>query len=206
MAEEITFQDFLDHMQFPQDHRRAASGINVSYERWTEKEQKVVMDMSIFGPQIRFKTNFGHSYIQLQFDDDKNTNYRRLSYLLEKYEADLDNYCSDLDRDDFPALMIVIVPAYYEGRYYMACINLLMYRTYKDDSGVYIELLFENESINVLETDQIDLAAINQQLRKEEETKAYIEQKYLEEKEYEEEREKMREELRRKKQKKGKGR
>lgn len=206
MAEEITFQDFLDHMQFPQDHRRAASGINVSYERWTEKEQKVVMDMSIFGPQIRFKTNFGHSYFQLQFDDDKNTNYRRLSYLLEKYEADLDNYCSDLDRDDFPALMIVIVPAYYEGRYYMTCINLLMYRTYKDDSGAYIELLFENESINILETDQIDLAAINQQLRKEEETKAYIEQKYLEEKEYEEEREKMREELRRKKQKKGKGR
>lgn len=122
--------------------------------------------MTIFGPEIRYKTNLGHSYIQLKFIDEKNADYRRLSYFLSKYEADMDDYAANEERKDFPALIITIVPTYYEGRYYMTCVNLLMFRTYKDDTGAYIELLFENKSFTINETDQIDLSAINQQIKK----------------------------------------
>ena len=59
-------------------------------------------------------------------------------------------------------------------------------------------MLFENKSFTINETDQIDLSAINQQIKKEEEAKAYFEQKYWEEKEYEKEREEKRAELRKK--------
>ena len=79
----------------------------------------------------------------------------------------MDDYAANEERKDFPALIITIVPTYYEGRYYMTCVNLLMFRTYKDDTGAYIELLFENKSFTINETDQIDLSAINQQIKKE---------------------------------------
>lgn len=78
----------------------------------------------------------------------------------------MDDYAANEERKDFPALIITIVPTYYEGRYYMTCVNLLMFRTYKDDTGAYIELLFENKSFTINETDQIDLSAINQQIKK----------------------------------------
>lgn len=212
--EQITIEDFLYHMQVAEDKRKAASGINASYEHWIAEDeenmrdvkQENIMDMSIFGPEIRYKMNFGHSYIQLKFRDDKNVDYKRLKYFLEKYEDDLNDFCANEDRNDFPVLTIVIVPTFYNGKYYMACSNLLMFRTYTDDTGVYLEFLFDGESISINETDQIELAAINQQIKKEEEERAYIEQKYMEEKEYEAEREQKRAELRKKKQKREKGR
>ena len=198
MNDTITIEEFLDHMQFSENRKKAASAVNVNYEHWMEDHAERV---TIFGPEIRYKTNLGHSYIQLKFIDEKNADYRRLSYFLSKYEADMDDYAANEERKDFPALIITIVPTYYEGRYYMTCVNLLMFRTYKDDTGAYIELLFENKSFTINETDQIDLSAINQQIKKEEEAKAYFEQKYWEEKEYEKEREEKRAELRKKKQK-----
>lgn len=200
MNDTITIEEFLDHMQFSENRKKAASAVNVNYEHWTEDHAERVTEMTIFGPEIRYKTNLGHSYIQLKFIDEKNADYRRLSYFLSKYEADMDDYAANEGRKDFPALIITIVPTYYEGRYYMTCVNLLMFRTYKDDTGAYIELLFENKSFTINETDQIDLSAINQQIKKEEEAKAYFEQKYWEEKEYEKEREEKRAELRKKKQ------
>lgn len=206
MEGEITFEEFLDHMQYSEIKNKAASAINVNYERWTDEKQERVMDMSIYGPEIRYKTNLGHSYFQLRFGDEKNTDYRRLSYLLSKYEADFADYGVNLERDDLPALIITIVPTYFKARYFMTCVNLLMFRTYRDNDGVYMELLFENKSISINETDQISLNAINQQIKKEEEAKAYFEQKYLEEKEYEKEREEKRAELRKKKQAQKKGR
>ena len=164
MNDTITIEEFLDHMQFSENRKKAASAVNVNYEHWTEDHAERVTEMTIFGPEIRYKTNLGHSYIQLKFIDEKNADYRRLSYFLSKYEADMDDYAANEERKDFPALIITIVPTYYEGRYYMTCVNLLMFRTYKDDTGAYIELLFENKSFTINETDQIDLSAINQQI------------------------------------------
>ena len=78
MNDTITIEEFLDHMQFSENRKKAASAVNVNYEHWTEDHAERVTEMTIFGPEIRYKTNLGHSYIQLKFIDEKNADYRRL--------------------------------------------------------------------------------------------------------------------------------
>lgn len=83
MNDTITIEEFLDHMQFSENRKKAASAVNVNYEHWMEDHAERVTEMTIFGPEIRYKTNLGHSYIQLKFIDEKNADYRRLSYFCQ---------------------------------------------------------------------------------------------------------------------------
>ena len=51
MNDTITIEEFLDHMQFSENRKKAASAVNVNYEHWMEDHAERVTEMTIFGPE-----------------------------------------------------------------------------------------------------------------------------------------------------------
>lgn len=198
---QITIEDFIYHMCEKSDSKiKAASSIGFLYELWDEdgfeeNKSKAKEQLELFGPELDYKSCYDHSYLRLRFQNEKHPDYKRLVRLLEKYEQDYNDFLMHEERNDFPALLITILPLYYHGKYYMSCINMLMWRAFELESGAYVEMLFADDSLVVFQTDQINEMEIDTQIQREEETRLYMEEKAEEQKKYEEERKKIREGL-----------
>lgn len=190
--EEITIEEFLYHMQeqtIASD--KAASVFCMEYESWTKASEKMKMRVQMFGPQVRYKTLVDHSYFLFRFTKRDKGDFKKMLRILQTWERDLHLYTKG-DQEDFPMLFFTTVPMYYHGNYYMSCINLLMWRAYESEGCCYVELLYQNDSVGLFATDQIKESEIEAEIRREEETKAYMQEKMDEMKRYEEERRNIR--------------
>lgn len=189
------FDQFIYHMQNNKDPKyKAASAINVTYEVWTDEKTKCKQRVEMYGPAIQFKECFDHIYFRICFQNERCPEYKQLLRLLCKYENDLDQFLSNDNVNERPVCFMTILPMHYHGNYYMGAVTPLMWRNYSNGKGknCFIEFLYTEQSICIYETDQIDEKKIEADIKREAETKAYMEFKILEKKQYEEERENAR--------------
>lgn len=199
MKQKISVEDILYHMQVKEKERdKGASAITFTYEQWTQETQKIKKQCSLYGPQVEYKTNKDHSYLKISFT---NTNdLHQIIKILKQYETDYDNFIKEESRDNFPVLLLNIIPVFYHGKFYLTCVDLLMWRVIKttDQDTSDLELLYSNESLYVYETTQLEEKSIDAQIRRELAAKEYIDLKAEEQKEYERQRNKVRDKKRRK--------
>jgi len=169
------------------DQKKAKAAFTILNELYdmTTGDLKKTGSISLCKPKFKIERHGRFVQVDMTFMSYLDTDLTHIMLLLNQFGNNLETY-SDSENIR-PVFTMAIVPLAYEGKAYVQAMNPIIWtKTSENATGNTlntIRILFESIDFNAFENPQADVNELKEEIEKEAESKRYIEEQSMKEKE-----------------------